>query len=631
MPENKSPISQALSELPKRLNLTQARFASELNVSLPTVSRWMSGKNSPDKRALAALRTYVEKLGPAYGDIVERLGRATDDKPSPGMPAAKRGRRASSRRDGEFEPVRGPLDIKAMEALLWKAACAIRGEKDAPKFKDYLLPLIFIKRLSDVFEDEMTRLEAEFGTREVAESVVEADHSVVRFFMPREARWPVVSGREAFNWPEDLQPKTLGEQLTTTVRRIVKVNETLQGVIDVVDFNETRNGEREISDDALRRVIEILSDPRYRLGLKDVEPDFLGRAYEYLLRKFAEGQGQSAGEFFTPQEVGWLLAYLVRPEQGETVYDPCCGSVGLLIKCQLALKLREKKIDRPLKLHGQELMGSSFAIARMNMVLHDMEGEIARGNTMTNPKFMENGALQQFDIVVTNPMWNQKNFDATTYENDPQERFTNRGGFAPASTADWAWMQHVLASLGEHGRAAVVLDTGAASRGSGNDGENKEKLIRKYFVDEDLIDAVILLPDNLFYNTTAAGLIVVLRRKKPKERKHRVILVNAAAEFSKGRPKNYLTEAAIQKVASVVHAGRDVAALARVVETEEIAKNDYNLSPSRYVAGAAAAEARDIQEILDDLAKLTAEERVLDSKLTGIFTKLGYRVGQAKE
>jgi type I restriction enzyme M protein len=407
----------------------------------------------------------------------------------------------------------------------------------------------------------------------------------------------------------------------------VKVNETLQGVIDIVDFNETRNGEREISDDALRRVIEILSDPRYRLGLKDVEPDFLGRAYEYLLRKFAEGQGQSAGEFFTPQEVGWLLAYLVRPEQGETVYDPCCGSVGLLIKCQLALKLREKKIDRPLRLHGQELMGSSFAIARMNMVLHDMEGEIARGNTMTNPKFLVNGSLQQFDIVVTNPMWNQKNFDATTYENDPQERFTDRGGFAPASSADWAWMQHVLASLDEHGRAAVVLDTGAASRGSGNDGENKEKLIRKYFVDDDLIDAVILLPDNLFYNTTAAGLIVVLCRKKPNERKHRVILVNGAAEFSKGRPKNYLTEAAIQKLAGAVHAGRDIATLARVVETEEIVKNDYNLSPSRYVAGAVAAEARDIQEILDDLGKLAAEERKLDSKLTDIFTKLGYRTG----
>ena len=262
----------------------------------------------------------------------------------------------------------------------------------------------------------------------MAESVVEADKTLVRFFIPAEARWPVVSGRQAFEWLADERPKTLGEQLTTTVRRIMKANETLQGVIDIVDFNQTRNGEREISDEALRRVIEILSDPRYRLGLDDVEPDFLGRAYEYLLRKFAEGQGQSAGEFFTPQEVGWLLAYLVEPRQGEEVHDPCCGSGGLLIKCQLALREREKDIKRPLKLFGQEWTGSSFAIARMNMVLHDMEGEIVRGNTMTNPKFLDDSRLKRFDVVVTNPMWNQNNFDPKSYETDPYERFESRGG-----------------------------------------------------------------------------------------------------------------------------------------------------------------------------------------------------------
>jgi type I restriction enzyme M protein len=461
----------------------------------------------------------------------------------------------------------------------------------------------------------------------VAESVVDADKSVVRFFIPAAARWSVVSGRQAFDWPEDERPKTLGEQLTTSVRRITKANESLQGVIDTVDFNETRNGEREISDEALRRVIEILSDPRYRLGLNDVEPDFLGRAYEYLLRKFAEGQGQSAGEFFTPQEVGWLLAYLVEPKRGEDVYDPCCGSGGLLIKCQLALREREKAVDRPLKLFGQELTGSSFAIARMNMVLHDMEGEIVRGNTMTNPKFLDDSHLRRFDIVVTNPMWNQKSFDTETFENDPLERFSSRGGFAPASTADWAWMQHVLASLGEHGRAAVVIDTGAASRGSGNEGENKEKLIRKWFVDQDLVDAVIVLPDNLFYNTTAAGMIVAMNAAKPAERRGRIVLVNASAEFAKGRPKNYLTDASIRTIADVVRAGQDRPQLAKVVTTADVAANDYNLSPSRYVVGATTTETRDIQAILDDLAKLDTEARRLDGELADIFTKLGYRSG----
>jgi type I restriction enzyme M protein len=627
-----SELAAALGELCGRLGLTQARLASDLSVSLPTVSRWVNGKTLPDNRALTALRQYVRKLGPAYGDVLERLGEAGTDQTETAAqtsPAHRKRRKKAQTSDATTAaaPANRRLDVKAMESLLWKAACAIRGEKDAPKFKDYLLPLIFIKRLSDVFEDELARLETEFGSRTVAESVVEADKSVVRFCIPAEARWPVVSGRRTFDWPEDERPRTLGEQVTTTVRRITKANESLQGVIDTVDFNETRNGEREISDEALRRVIEILSDPRYRLGLHDVEPDFLGRAYEYLLRKFAEGQGQSAGEFFTPQEVGWLLAHLVEAKPGEEVYDPCCGSGGLLIKCQLGLREREKLVDRPLRLFGQELTGSSFAIARMNMVLHDMEGEIVRGNTMTNPKFLEDSHLRRFDIVVTNPMWNQKSFDADTYENDPLERFSARGGFAPASTADWAWLQHVLASLDEGGRAAVVIDTGAASRGSGNEAENKEKLIRRWFVDQDLVDAVILLPDNLFYNTSAAGMIIVLSAGKPKERRGRIVLVNASAEFAKGRPKNYLTDAGILTIADAVHAGQDRPQMAKVATTAEVAANDYNLSPSRYVVGAATAETRDIQAILDDLAKLDAETRRLDGDLAAIFTKLGYRYG----
>ena len=319
-----------------------------------------------------------------------------------------------------------------MEGLLWRAACSIRGEKDAPKFKDYILPLVFIKRLSDVFDDEVARLTETYGDEDIARTVIEADHSLVRFYIPPEASWAVISRRKAFDWPEGRRPKTLGEQITVTVRAIARANPMLQGVIDIVDYNETRNGEREISDEALAGLIETLSDPRYRLGLKDVEPDFLGRAYEYLLRKFAEGQGQSAGEFFTPKEVGWLIAYLMEPRQGDEVYDPCCGSGGLLVKCALALREREREVARPPRLHGQELTGSSFAIARMNMVLHDMMGEIVRGNTMTNPKFLDGSALKQFDVVVTNPMWNQDNFGPDTYESDPFERFGTRGGYARA-------------------------------------------------------------------------------------------------------------------------------------------------------------------------------------------------------
>jgi type I restriction enzyme M protein len=261
----------------------------------------------------------------------------------------------------------------------------------------------------------------------------------------------------------------------------------------------------------------------------------------------------------------------------------------------------------------------------MNTVLHDMEGEIVRGNSMTNPKFLDGSSLRRFDIVVTNPMWNQDNFDPASYDNDPFERFVERGGFAPASSADWAWLQHVHASLNDSGRAAVVIDTGAASRGSGSQGENKEKTIRRWFVDRDLIDGVLLLPDNLFYNTTAAGIIILLNRCKSKDRQGRVILINASGEFEKGRPKNFIPGASIKKIAEGFHAGKDVERFVKVASIDEIAKNDYNLSPSRYIETAAATEHRDVQTILDDLSKLEAESKQLDGELKEIFTGLGYQ------
>ena len=622
-------FARAIRELRSRLGLSQEKLAVQLRVSFPTVNRWEKGKTEPDGAVRHAVTEFVKSLGPEFADLHARLtGKEAEAARTAPAPPARRGRRKQAAEPSPSANGNGQvMDNRSMETLLWKAACSIRGEKDAPKFKDYILPLVFIKRLSDVFEDEVARLTEQFGDEETARAVIEADPSLVRFYIPQEATWAVVSRRKTFDWPEDRKPRTLGEQLTTTIRAIAKANPSLQGVIDIVDYNETRNGEREISDEALARLIETLSDPRYRLGLNDVEPDFLGRAYEYLLRKFAEGQGQSAGEFFTPKEVGWMMARLMDPRQGEEVYDPCCGSGGLLIKCQLVLKEREQRIARPLKLYGQELTGSSFAIARMNMVLHDMAGEIVRGNTMTNPKFLEEGRLKRFDIVVTNPMWNQDNFDPKDYENDPYERFETRGGYAPASSADWAWLQHVAASLKENGRAAVVIDTGAASRGSGSQGENKEKSIRRWFVENDLIEGVILLPDNLFYNTTAAGLIMVLNAAKPKNRRGQILLVNAGAEFKKGRPKNELTEEGIRKVVECFREWRDQEGLCRVVSQKEIVEADYNLSPSRFVRGAAQAQSGDVQSILDDLARLREESVTLDSTLEEIFKRLGFQWG----
>ena len=517
------------------------------------------------------------------------------------------------------------LDISTLENWLWEAACAIRGPVDAPKFKDYILPLIFLKRLSDVFDDEIERLSAEYGSRDLALRLLEQERQsgqvhLVRFYLPENARWQAIRQHGVSG---------LGQFLTDAVRDIARENPSLQGVINMVDFNATAAGQRIIPDDHLSRLIDVLS--RHRLGLEDVEPDILGRAYEYLLRKFAEGQGQSAGEFYTPGEVAILMAQLLDPQPGTTVYDPTCGSGGLLIKCHLRLlethgvkengRLKLPSGVAPLRLFGQEINPATFAMARMNAVIHDLEADIRIGDTMRHPAFVDAaGRLQTFDRVTANPMWNQK-FPVESYENDPFERFAL--GEPPSSSADWGWLQHMLASLNESGKMAVVLDTGAVSRGSGNQGSNRERDIRKAFVERDLIEAVILLPENLFYNTTAPGIILLVNRRKP--RRGEILLINASQQFAKGRPKNYLTEEHIARIAALYHEWRAEAGLAAIITTDEAARNDYNLSPSRYVStnGAGANSYSPLEEAVVRLLEAEEERAEADRALHEVLRTLG--------
>ena len=493
------------------------------------------------------------------------------------------------------------MDVKTLENWLWEAACALRGPVDAPKYRDYILPLIFLKRLSDVFEDEIDRLAQEYGGRENALQLIEGERQsgvialgrgVVRFYVPDEARWDVIRK----------QSVRLGQYLTDVVRAVARENPRLSGVIDIVDFNATAAGQRIVPDDYLARLIDVLS--KYRLGFRDVEPDILGRAYEYLLKKFAEDQGQSAGEFYTPREVALLMSQLLDPQPDMEVYDPACGSGGLLIKCHLRLLQTHGVLNNgrrvlpdgcaPLRLYGQEINHSTYAMASMNAAIHDMEAKIHLGDTMRHPAYKdEEGKLRRFDLVVANPMWNQS-FPKEVYENDPYDRFTF--GIPYSSTADWGWLQHMLASLKDEGRMAVVLDTGAVSRGSGTQGSNRERDIRKAFVERDLIESVILLPENLFYNTTAPGIVMVVNRRKqhPKE----ILLINASKLFAKGRPKNYLTDEHIDKIAELYHDWKAEEGLSTIITAEDAAANDYNLSPSRYVAQNDVEEALPVEEAL---------------------------------
>jgi type I restriction enzyme M protein len=609
MAKNKN-ISALLRSIRAKLTLTQEQLAERLGVSFATVNRWEGGGNKPQKAAMVTIEALAREAGIDPQDPSNDAEAAAAD--------VTRRRKAS--------PVKSAPSTKPMEQMLWDAACSIRGEKDASKFKDYLLPLLFLKRLSDVFDDEITRLAEEYGDRATALEIAEDDHKLLRFYLPPEARWAVISGREDYDWPSDEQgrptrPKDIGEHLTKAARAVVRQNPALSGVIDVVDFAAERSGERDINPAKLRQVVETFSDPRYRLGIADVQPDFLGRAYEYLLRKFAEGSGQSAGEFFTPTEVGFLMAHIMRPRPGEECHDYACGSAGLLVKLQLVGKELDPSSKVPLKLYGQELTAESYAVAQMNAIIHDMSVEMARGDTMINPKFKTvDSKIRTYDVVVANPMWNQP-FNPDIFADDPFDRFRTQGGIT-SGKGDWAWLQHTLACLNDRGRAAVVLDTGAVTRGSGSKNEDKERNVRKWFVDRDLIDGVILLPDNLFYNTTAAGVIVVLSKRKPATRKDKIVLLNASRRVQKGRPKNFIPEDAIRQLASAYLKGEPVEGEIAVISKKQAEEADYNLSPSRWVGATTGGDDTNLKDILERFDKIISIEADVSRDLGAALAKL---------
>lgn len=573
---------------------------------------------------------------------------------------------------------KAPDPAKSLETWIWDAACAIHGAKDAPKYKDYILPLIFTKRLCDVFDDELDRIAAEVGSRAKAFKLVKADKKLVRFYLPLEPEDP---DQPVWSVVRTLSDR-IGEQLTTHIRAIAHEVPRLRGIIDRVDFNATTHGQRDLADDRLSDLIERISTKR--LGLNDVEADIIGKSYEYLIRKFAEGGGQSAGEFYTPGEVGTIMARVLECEPGMEVYDPCCGSGSLLIRCEIEMEhsvgglssppqryeaemnhsvggLSSPPINpngtggvpavsggppsppinpdgtgrvpavsggqesppshAPLHLYGQEYTANTWAMANMNAIIHDMQATFEIGDTFKNPKFRERGRLKTFDRVVANPMWNQDWFTEADYTNEELDRFPTGAGFPGKASADWGWVQHICASLKPTGRAAVVLDTGAASRGSGNDGNSKERDVRRWFVENDLVESVLYLPDNLFYNTTAPGIVLFLRRAKPSARQGKVLLVNAGQLFEKGKPKNYLAEQHVDRIAEVIRNWEEVEKLSRIVPVEEL--SDYNLSPSRYIHTGEAATYRAIPEIVRELEAIEAEAKETDGELKRILNGLG--------
>lgn len=342
----------------------------------------------------------------------------------------------------------------------------------------------------------------------------------------------------------------------------------------------------------------------------------LGRAYEYLIEKFADDAGKKGGEFYTPRKVVQLIVELLQPKEGMRICDPTCGSGGMLIECAHYVE-RHGGNAKNLTLHGQEKNLGTWAIAKMNMLLHGVfDSRIEKGDTIRDPKLLKDGALLLYDRVIANPPFSLDEWGREVAENDGYGRF--RFGVPPKTKGDLAFVQHMVATLNMKGQLGVVMPHGVLFRGS-SEGE-----IRAGFLKEDLIEAVIGLPSNLFYGTGIPAAILVMNRAKPGDRKGKVLFIHAASEYEEGSAQNYLREQDVKKIAATFHAFKDVERYARLVSVEEIQKNDWNLNISRYVATAEAEVAQDVGAAIQKLRALEAERAAAEAKMNAYLKELGY-------
>jgi type I restriction enzyme M protein len=492
------------------------------------------------------------------------------------------------------------LTLQDLESRLWAAANSLRGPVDPADFKSYVFPLLFFKWVSDTWDLDHATAVAEFGEDIPAE--VEADYH--RFAVPDGCHWA------------DLQKVSVnvGVALQNILDRLSEANpETLAGIFGDVAWG---NKER-LPEPSLLNLID--SFDRLTLNRDEFPNDMLGAAYEYLLRQFADESGKKAGEFFTPRAVVRLLVGILRPQAGESVYDPACGSGGMLV--ETINEVRESGADtRTLRLYGQEVNLTTAAIARMNLFLHDLEDfRIVRGDTLRDPRFLERSGIRKFDVVVANPPFSLKNWGADTWANDPYGRAIC--GVPPAGTGDLAWVQHMVASMTpDTGRVGVVMPHGVLFRGG------IEKTIRQCLVERDQLEAVIGLPPNLFYSTSIPACLLIFRATKATERKGTVLFVDGSKCFEKGKNQNSLRAEDIHAIhGSYVNPGTEYAdaAPARLIEHSEIKDNGWDLNIGRYIKNA-TIETIAVEEALTQLTQAQAELRAAEARLAQRVRAAGY-------
>jgi type I restriction enzyme M protein len=450
------------------------------------------------------------------------------------------------------------VTLNQLESHLWESANILRGPVDAADFKTYIFPLLFFKRICDVWDEEYDDIVDETGDEALA--WFPESH---RFQIPEDCHWNDVRGVAT----------NVGNALQRAMREIEKANpETLYGVFGDAQWT---NKDR-LSDALLKDLIEHFS--RLSFGNQNINSDLLGDAYEYLIKKFADATNKKAGEFYTPRSVVRLMVEMLDPKEGETIYDPACGTGGMLLAAVQHVKDKHGDVKRLWgKLYGQEKNLTTSSIARMNLFLHGIEDfQIVRGDTLRNPAFFEVDSLAHFDCVIANPPFSLEKWGEEMWINDPFGR--NFAGLPPSSSGDFAWVQHMVKSMAEvSGRMAVVLPQGALFR------KGAEGAIRQKLLEMDLVEAVIGLAPNLFYGTGLAACILVVRKKKPAQRRKKIMIADASRLFRRGRAQNYLEPAHVLEIQGWFEKFEDVPDAARIVGLDDIKAEDWTLNISRYV------------------------------------------------